>query len=85
VKEFLSREGVPFTAHNVDEDDRAYDDLIARGFRSVPVTVFDLSSRSGEESSAAKADDRSVIGFDPAALSDAVAAWRQRSAAPPQS
>ena len=61
---------MPFTAHNVDEDDRAYDDLIARGFRSVPVTVF---------------EDRNIIGFDPAALSDAVAAWRQQSARPPQS
>ena len=31
---------MPFTAYNVDEDDRAYDDLIARGFRMVPVTVI---------------------------------------------
>ena len=40
MKELLSREGLPFTAHNVDEDDRAYDELIARGCRTVPVTVF---------------------------------------------
>ena len=40
MKEFLSREGLPFTARNVDEDDAAYDELIARGWRTVPVTVF---------------------------------------------
>jgi glutaredoxin len=40
VKAWLSRNGVPFTVRNVDEDDRAYDELIARGFRTVPVTVI---------------------------------------------
>ena len=68
MKAWLSRDGVPFTAYNVDEDDRAYDDLLARGFRTVPVTVFD--------------DDRTVIGFDPAALAAAVADWRARSEGP---
>jgi glutaredoxin len=53
VKEFLSREGVAFTARNVDEDDQAYDELIARGFRTVPVTII---------------DEAAVKGFDPAAL-----------------
>ena len=38
MKEFLSRAGVEFTTMNVDEDDRAYDELLARGFRRVPVT-----------------------------------------------
>jgi glutaredoxin len=61
VKEFLSRDGVPFTAHNVDEDDRAYDDLIARGFRTVPVTII---------------GDRAIAGFDESALAEAIAAWR---------
>jgi glutaredoxin len=61
VKAWLSREGVPFTAYNVDEDDRAYDDLIARGFRTVPVTVF---------------GERAIKGFDEAALSAAIAEWR---------
>jgi hypothetical protein len=55
---------VPFTAYNVDEDDRAYDDLIARGFRSVPVTVI---------------GDRVVRGYDPDALTAAVGAWRAQS------
>lgn len=53
MKEFLSRAGAAFTALNVDEDDRAYDALIARGFRSVPVTVI---------------GERTVMGYDPAAL-----------------
>ena len=55
---------MPFTASNVDEDDRAYDELIARGFRSVPVTVI---------------GDRVVTGFDAEALTDALAAWRAQS------
>jgi hypothetical protein len=55
---------VPFTAHNVDEDGRAYDELIARGLRIVPVTVI---------------GDRVVKGFDVDALTAAVAAWRERS------
>ena len=55
---------MPFTAHNVDEDDRAYDDLIARGFRTVPVTVF------GERT------DDVVRGFDEPALMSAIADWR---------
>jgi glutaredoxin len=64
VKEFLSRAGVPFTAFNVDEDDRAYDELIARGFRSVPVTFV---------------GDRAIKGFDADALTSALAEWRGRS------
>ena len=57
MKALLSRERVPFTAYNVDEDDRAYDELIARGFRTVPVTVI---------------GDEIVKGFDEAALLDAI-------------
>ena len=60
----LSREGLPFTPHNVDEDERAYDELIARGFRTVPVTVF---------------GDQVVKGYDVPALTAAIAAWRARS------
>jgi Glutaredoxin len=83
VKAWLSRKGVPFTAYDVDEDDRAYDDLIARGFRTIPVTVFELSTRSRDGE--AKAEDRTVIGFDAAALADAVAAWRAGAERPEQS
>jgi glutaredoxin len=64
VKELLSREAVPFTAYNVDEDDRAYDDLIAHGYRTIPVTFF------GEQA---------VKGYDVDALKSAIAAWRARS------
>jgi glutaredoxin len=62
VKEFLSREQVPFTAYNVDEDEHVYDDLIARGWRTVPVTII---------------GDRAIKGFDRAALLEAIAAWRR--------
>ena len=58
MKEFLSRRGVAFTAKNVDEDERAYDELIARGFRAVPLTII---------------GERAVKGFDPAALESAIA------------
>ena len=61
MKAWLSRERVPFTAYNVDEDDRAYDELIARGFRTVPVTVI---------------GERIVKGFDEAALREAIDAVR---------
>jgi glutaredoxin len=64
VKEFLSRENVPFTAYNVDEDDKAYDALIARGFRTIPLTVI---------------GERTVKGFDPDALTAAIAEWRSRT------
>ena len=64
MKAWLSREGVPFTAYNVDEDDRAYDELIARGFRTVPVTVI---------------GETIVKGFDEASLKDAIDQWRAGS------
>ena len=64
MKELLSRERLTFTAHNVDEDERAYDELLARGFRTIPVTVF------GEQI---------VKGYDVPALTAAIAAWRARS------
>ena len=59
----LSQAGVPFTAHNVDEDEAAYDALIGRGWRTVPVTVY---------------GDQVVKGFDVVALQRLVAAWRAR-------
>jgi glutaredoxin len=61
VKELLSREGVPFTAYNIDEDEHAYDELVARGWRTVPVTVI---------------GEHVLKGFNPVELADAVAAWR---------
>jgi glutaredoxin len=63
VKEFLSRAAVPFTAFNVDEDERAYDELIARGYRTIPVTVI---------------GERVVKGFDVEALTASLAEWQAR-------
>ena len=59
MKEFLSHAGAAFTVMNVDEDDRAYDALIARGLRTVPVTLV---------------GDQVIRGYDPAALEQALAA-----------
>jgi glutaredoxin-like protein NrdH len=64
VKELLSREGVPFTAYNIDEDERAYDELLARGWRTVPVTVI---------------GERVLKGFNPVELASAIAEWRLRA------
>jgi glutaredoxin len=58
VKEFLSREGHAYVERNVDDDPSAYDELLAMGWRSVPVTVV-----GGE----------SVRGWDPAGLRAALA------------
>lgn len=63
MKELLSRAGVPFTARIVDEDDRAYDELIARGYRTVPVTII---------------GDRALAGYDPIALTEAIEPLRPR-------
>ena len=59
MKEFLSREGHAFTARNVEEDDSAYEALLALGFRVVPLTVV---------------DGRPIKGFDEPALRAALAA-----------
>jgi glutaredoxin len=59
VKEFLSRSGNPFTVRSTDDDPQAYDDLVALGYRTVPVTVI---------------GDVIVRGFDAEALAKALAA-----------
>ncbi|MPY90443.1 MAG: hypothetical protein GEU99_21290 [Luteitalea sp.] len=61
VKEFLSREHVPFVERNIEEDDAAYDALLALGFLAVPVTI------SGQTA---------VKGFDVQQLDALVQAWR---------
>ena len=65
VKEFLSREHVPFVERNVEEDETAYDALLALGYRAVPVTV------SG---------GLAVKGFDVAGLGRVGEAGRQAAA-----
>jgi glutaredoxin len=57
VKEFLSQRDVAFTVRIVDEDDTAYDELLALGYRTVPVTVIGAAA---------------VVGFDPVALANAL-------------
>ena len=59
VKAWLSQAGVAFIAHNVDQDDAAYDALVATGFRTVPVTVI---------------AGRPVVGYQPDALAEALSA-----------
>jgi glutaredoxin-like protein NrdH len=59
VKEFLSREGHPFESKNIEEDDAAYDELMALGARAVPVTVI---------------GDEVITGFDQTRLRAALAA-----------
>ena len=59
MKEFLSRAGQAFTVKLVDEDNAAYDELIALGYRTVPVTII---------------NGQAVRGFDPDALAKALEA-----------
>jgi glutaredoxin len=57
VKEFLSRAGHTYDVRLVDEDDSAYDELLALGYRTIPVTVI---------------GNRVVASFEPAALAKAI-------------
>jgi len=41
VKEFLSRNGREFVVKNVDEDPEAFNELVALGLMSIPVTIID--------------------------------------------
>ena len=59
MKEFLSRAGRIFTVRRVDEDDSAYDELIALGWRTIPLTIV---------------GGRAIKGFDEQALRAALAA-----------
>ena len=58
MKEFLSRAGHAFTVRDVDEDLSAYQELVARGFRAVPVTII---------------GETAIKGFDEPALTRALA------------
>lgn len=65
VKGFLSRAGVAFQARDIEEDERAYDELLALGVRTVPATVV---------------DGRVITGFDEATLREALSARATGSA-----
>jgi hypothetical protein len=41
VKEFLSRSGREFTVKNVDDDPEAFNDMVALGLMTIPVTIID--------------------------------------------
>ena len=55
MKEFLSRAGHPFTERVVDEDEAAYDELLALGYRTVPVTLIDSTVIAGFDAEALRA------------------------------
>ena len=62
MKEFLSREGVGFTLKNIEEDNAAYDELMALGFRVVPVTLIDGKAIKGFDEPALRAAIRPAAG-----------------------
>ena len=55
MKEFLSREGYAFTLKNVGDDEAAFDELIALGFRAVPVTLVNGAPIRGFDEAALRA------------------------------
>ena len=57
MKAWLSQAEVAFVVRNVDDDLSAYEELVARGFRTVPVTVI---------------GDEAVTGYQPDALAAAL-------------
>jgi glutaredoxin-like protein NrdH len=59
VKEFLSRAGRAFTVRNVDEDPDAFNEMVALGLMSIPVTIV---------------GDYVVRGYDEKKLREALAA-----------
>lgn len=59
MKEFLSQLGLEYVERNVEQDDSAYAELVAHGWRAVPVTLI---------------GQRAVKGFDEAALRAALSA-----------
>lgn len=65
MKEFLSREGHVFDVKNIEDDDAAYDELMALGARSVPVTVI-AADHAAE-------NVQIITGFDQARLREALA------------
>jgi hypothetical protein len=61
VKAWLSQAGVAHVVRNVDDDLDAFKELTSRGYRTVPVTLV---------------GDRAIVGFDAAALAEALSGHR---------
>ena len=62
MKEFLSQAGRAFLERNVDVDTDAYDALVARGWRTVPLTfVGDATVRGFDQGALQAALDRSDV------------------------
>jgi hypothetical protein len=59
VKEFLSRAGRTFTVRNVDQEPEAFNEMVALGLMSIPVTVI---------------GDYVIRGYDERKLKEALAA-----------
>ena len=59
MKELLSRDRHTFTERNIEDDPEAYDELLAMGFKVVPVTII---------------DGQAIKGYDERALRQALAA-----------
>ena len=57
MKAWLSQAGVEYTLRNVDDDLSAYEELLGRGFRTVPLTVV---------------GDTAIAGYQPEALAAAI-------------
>ena len=55
MKEFLSREGHGFTVRNIEDDESAYEELLALGFRVVPVTMINGHAVPGWDEPAIRA------------------------------
>ena len=55
MKEFLSRAERTFVERNVDTDADAYDDLLTRGWRTVPMTCAGGDAVRGFDESALRA------------------------------
>jgi glutaredoxin len=60
VKEFLSRAGRDFVHRNVDEDDDAHRELVALGFRTVPLTIVGRHRIKGYDPAALRAALREI-------------------------
>ena len=61
----LSRAGVPFVVRNVDEDSSAYDDLLALGWRTIPLTLIDGTAIMGYDVPKLEAALRAASGSSP--------------------